>query len=189
MSAGHLATRTFARVALPTRSPAPSPLARPAGEPRSATRALAALAWVACVCAAGCLVDRNPPPPAPRYYSVPRTEVLRASIDILRSEGFRLGDVMPEASLIVGESRELVRRTRGGFIANTEVRTRVILELDELSAGTDVRASFEITFLPPGGQARTWVSATPPCEKLRREFYRDLDREIGSAPVSAGRGA
>ena len=155
--------------------------------PRSTRARLASRFFAAAACALvlapGCASQLDLPLAPVRYYAAARDDVLRASVEILRSRGYQLADALPESSVVVGEMREILRRTRGSFFANTEVLTRVVLEIEPHDAGTDIRASFEIIAQQPGGQTRRWVSATPPCEKLRREFYASLDDELGDDAV------
>ena len=148
-----------------------------------------AAAWLATACASG---FGGPSSGETVYYATPLEEVMGVAADILRSEGYLIGEVEPLLGYLQGQRDRVSPRREGPILEGASVKQQVVLECEATGEGTVVRATFNISTVGASGQRRTWTAESGYAREFRRRFYVKLGRELGvdvAAKPPGGRSA
>jgi len=137
------------------------------------------LGWVLLLLS-GCARDTNAPPPSnDRFYALQARTVLEAAEEVLRNQGYVFEENELDLGILVGRQVERTTRGRDSVIKGTIINTQVAVEATESEGGTDLLASFNISTQRPTGERRTFSSETPQAQRLRRQFYSELELQLG----------
>ncbi len=150
-------------------------------------RPIGLLSLVLLLACAQAPLDGETPVEAERFYPAEARVLLETAEDLLLSQGYVFEENELDLGILVGQQIEQVSRGRGSTIKGTIIRTQVVVEASAEGAGTAVLASFNISIERPTGERRTLTSETPQARRLRRDFYTELEAQLGIDIATSGR--
>ena len=144
-----------------------------------------------CAGLLGCMVGcagllRTPPTEPTQFFAAEAKLVLAAAEEVLARQGYVFEPIEPNDGMLVGQQVERVPGTgRDAYLKGSVVRTQVVVEAAPSESGTEVLASFNINVEQRTGERRTLSPETPQAARLRRQFYAELQSELGDSFTSS----
>jgi hypothetical protein len=156
---------------------------------RSQRPCAGAVAALLALLPVGCAeLDGAPREPSAYYNAEPRS-VLDAAADLLRRQGYEVGETNVTFLGLQAEKVEVAQRSDGSLSRGTVVSHQVLLDADSEDDRTRLSALFTISERRPTGEQRTWVPESPLSRRLSSRFYADLHRELRDGVEGGARAA